>query len=559
MTPADDVDDDNRLLRSTVLQTANSILIARLRVEQRTEAYLAEAQRLSHTGSFGWRVSTGEIVWSEETFRIFQYDPAAAPTVELVLQRTHPQDSARVKRTIEVAAREGKDFDLEHRLLMPDGSVKHVQVVARAATDESQGLEFIGAVMDVTVAKRAELLMTREKRLLEMIARGDSRALILDGLCRLFEESAAGALSSILLLDPFAGCLRHGAAPSLPAAYSQAINGIAIGPSVGSCGTAAYRAEPVIVSDISTDPLWAEFRDLALSHGLRACWSTPIQSSDGRVLGTFAIYYHEPRSPTQHEQDVIEQITHLASIALERAQAEEALRQAQAELAHVARVTTLGEMAASIAHEVDQPLSGVVINATASLRFLSGPYQNLEEVRDGLQAIARDGQRASDVIGRIRALARRATAEKGPVDINEVVRDVIALADGEARRTRATLRTEVTRDLPRIVADRVQLQQVVLNLLLNGLDAMHDVVDRPRDLVITTEREAIDRVHVAVRDSGTGIDPQLAHRLFEAFYTTKPNGMGMGLSISRSIVEQHGGRLWAEPKDGPGTTFHFTV
>jgi PAS domain S-box-containing protein len=243
----------------------------------------------------------------------------------------------------------------------------------------------------------------------------------------------------------------------------------------------------------------------------------------------------------------------------DRKRAEEAMHKAQAELAHVARVTTLGEMAASIAHEVDQPLSGVVINATASLRFLSGPYQNLEEVRDGLQAIARDGQRASDVIGRIRALARRATAEKGPLDINEVVREVVALAEGEARRARATLRTTVAPDLPRIVGDRVQLQQVVLNLLLNGLDAMHGVMGRPRDLMITTGREASDRVHVAVRDSGAGIDPQLNHRLFEAFYTTKPNGMGMGLSISRSIIEQHGGRLWAEPNDGPGTTFHFTV
>jgi PAS domain S-box-containing protein len=243
----------------------------------------------------------------------------------------------------------------------------------------------------------------------------------------------------------------------------------------------------------------------------------------------------------------------------DRKRAEEAVRKAQTELEHVARVTTLGEMAASIAHEVDQPLSGVVINATASLRFLTGPNQDLEEVRDGLQAIARDGRRASDVIGRIRALARRATPEKGPLDINDVVREVVALAEGEARRNRATLRTEAGADLPRIVGDRVQLQQVVLNLLLNGLDAMHAVVDRPRDLVITTAREAIDRVHIAVRDSGSGIDPEIGNRLFEAFYTTKPNGMGMGLSISRSIVEQHGGRLWAEPNNGPGTTFHFTV
>ena len=243
----------------------------------------------------------------------------------------------------------------------------------------------------------------------------------------------------------------------------------------------------------------------------------------------------------------------------ERKQSEEALRRAQADLAHVSRVTTLGEMAASIAHEVDQPLSGVVINANACVRFLSRASPNLDEVRDGLQAIARDGRRASDVISRIRALARRTPAEKELLDINDVIRDVVALAEGEARRTRARLRTELGRDLPRVLGDAVQLQQVVLNLLLNGLDAMNAVDDHPRELVIHTQREATDRVRVSVQDSGAGIDPELAPRIFEAFYTTKRGGLGMGLSISRSIVEQHGGRLWAVPNDGPGTTFQFTV
>jgi signal transduction histidine kinase len=163
------------------------------------------------------------------------------------------------------------------------------------------------------------------------------------------------------------------------------------------------------------------------------------------------------------------------------------------------------------------------------------------------------------VIGRIRALARRTTTEKEPLNINDVIREVVGLAEGEARRTRANVRTELTEDLPQVLGDRVQLQQVVLNLLLNGLDAMRAVADRPRELVISTQRDANDRVHVAVQDSGSGIDLQLAKRMFEAFYTTKRGGMGMGLSISRSIIEQHGGRLWALPNEGPGTTFHFTV
>src|SRR5206468_932062 len=205
---------------------------------QRSEAYLAEAQGLSHTGSFGWRVSTGEIIWSEETFRIFQYDRTTKPTVELLLQRVHPEDAALVKQTIERASRDGKDFEHEYRLVMPDRSMRHVHVVARAFSDESGGIEFVGAVMDLTERKRDELLLAGEKRLLEMIARGESRTVILDALCRLVEELAGGSLSSILLLDPNTSCLRHGAASSLPTPYTEAINGTVIGPSVGSCGTA---------------------------------------------------------------------------------------------------------------------------------------------------------------------------------------------------------------------------------------------------------------------------------------------------------------------------------
>ena len=259
------------------------------------------------------------------------------------------------------------------------------------------------------------------------------------------------------------------------------------------------------------------------------------------------------------ERKVAERTAELRRDIEDRKRAEEALRQTQADLAHVSRVTTLGEMAASIAHEVDQPLSGVVINANACLRFLAGAPPNLDEVHEGLQAIARDGRRAADVMARIRALARRTATEREPLDINEVIREVVALADGEMRRTRARLRTQLAGGLPRVLGDRVQLQQVVLNLLMNGLEAMHAVVSRPRELVIRTTRESNNRIRVAVQDSGPGIDPQLMSRMFDAFFTTKPGGLGMGLSISRSIVEQHGGRLCLVPNDGPGTTVQFVI
>ena len=239
--------------------------------------------------------------------------------------------------------------------------------------------------------------------------------------------------------------------------------------------------------------------------------------------------------------------------------AEEAVRKAQEELAHAARVMTMGEMAASIAHEVNQPLSGVVINANATLRWLAAEPPDLEEAREATRRIIRDGKRAGQVIARVRALSKKTPAEKERLDLNLAIQEVVGLAQGELNRARVTLRTGFARDLPRVLGDRVQLQQVVLNLILNGIEAMSAVADRSRELTIATYPEADSRARVLVKDVGAGLDPEKTNLIFDAFYTTKPSGMGMGLSISRSIVENHGGRLWAIPNDGPGTTFQFTV
>ena len=239
--------------------------------------------------------------------------------------------------------------------------------------------------------------------------------------------------------------------------------------------------------------------------------------------------------------------------------AEEAVRKAQAELAHAARVSTMGEMAASIAHEVNQPLSGVVINANASLRWLAAEPADLGEAREAIARIIRDGKRASEVTARVRALSKKGVSEKKRLDLNAAIQEVVSLARGEVNRARVTLRTILDPELPRVLGDRVQLQQVVLNLILNGIEAMAGVVDRPRELTITTHREDGDRARVVVTDSGVGFDSDKGNQIFDAFYTTKRGGMGMGLSISRSIIENHGGRLWAVQNDGPGASFQFTV
>jgi C4-dicarboxylate-specific signal transduction histidine kinase len=247
----------------------------------------------------------------------------------------------------------------------------------------------------------------------------------------------------------------------------------------------------------------------------------------------------------------------LAERALQ--QKEISLRQTQAELAHVSRVTTMGELAASIAHEVNQPLVGVVTNASASLRLLAGDSPNLVETREAMRAIIRDGNRAADVVSRMRGLFKKARPAKEPLDINEAIEEVVLLTRGEARRNKVVLRMELAANLPSVMADRVQIQQVILNLILNGIQAMRVVEDRERVILVRAQRGDGDQIRVAVQDCGIGIDSGSVERIFDAFHTTKPGGMGMGLTISRSIVESHGGRLWATANDGPGSTFQFTV
>jgi PAS domain S-box-containing protein len=243
----------------------------------------------------------------------------------------------------------------------------------------------------------------------------------------------------------------------------------------------------------------------------------------------------------------------------ERKRAEEALNKAQAELAHVTRVMTMGELAASIAHEINQPLAAVVTNGSACMRWLTRSQPDLEEARDAVQRIVRDGKRASDIIARIRALLKRTATNMLPLDINEVLRETVALAQNEAGRRRVSLRTDFAANLPLVLGDRVQLQQVILNLVMNGIEAMSSVGNQSRQLLIKTQRNDPDQVLTSVTDSGIGLDPKHAEHLFEAFFTTKTEGMGMGLSISRSIIEAHGGRLWATPNAESGATFQFTV
>ena len=531
---------------------------------RRNEAYLAEAQKLSHTGSGAWRVPEGDALYlSDEWYRIYGFDPKDGLSAwNDRLPRMHPEDRAKVERAKDRAINEKSDYDVEHRIILPDGTVKYTHTVGHPVLNASGDVvQFVFTIMDITERKHAESLRDGESHILEMIARDAPLEEILEKLVRVLEAQFAGLLCSVLLLDEDGRHARHGAAPSLPKSYDEAIDGLCIGPKAGSCGTAMYRKEPVVVTDILQDPLWEPYRALAEPYGLRACWSTPILTHSGKVLGSFAMYYREPRSPNPSETSALELATHLAGIAIERKLAREErerLREAQADLAHINRVTTMGELTASLAHEVNQPIAAAATDANTCLRWLARDQPDLEEARAAASRVVKDAARAAEIMSRIRSLFKKEISPRELVDVNDIIRGMVELLRSEATRYSISMRTDLSEDLPLIMGDRVQLQQVTMNLIVNSIDAMKDVKGI-REIAITSRPAENEQLQVSVSDTGIGLPPQRADQIFNAFFTTKPHGTGMGLRISRSIVESHGGRLSVANNSPRGARFAFTL
>ncbi|PMS33877.1 PAS domain S-box-containing protein [Trinickia symbiotica] len=359
---------------------------------RKSAALMAKVERLSSSGSFCWRPTTGSIISSDEFYRIFEINAGVPITMDMILARIHPADLHLVREMIE-QAKDGKDVELDHRLLLPDGSVKYMHVQAHATHDAQGSLEYIGAVQDMT----------------------------------------------------------------------------------------------------------------------------------------------------------------------ERRQSEEALLALRAELAHLSRVNSLGALTASIAHEINQPLAGVMTNASTGMRMLSAEPPNIEGALGTVRRTIRDGQRASEVITRLRALFKKEVVITDAIDLRVAACEVIELLRCEIHRKRIFLRLEAASDLPPVTGDRVQLQQVVLNLLLNAIESMEGVEDRPRQILLKIDRGDGDHLRLAVTDTGVGFDPERAGKLFNAFYTTKRDGMGVGLSVCRRIIESHGGLLWANANDNFGATFSFSI
>ena len=527
---------------------------------------------------------------------------------------------------------------------------------------------------DITERRRDTDFRAGQHAVLEMIATGASLEAVLARVVGLVEQRSDGMLCSVVLLDEDGVHLRRGAAPSLPEAYNTAIDGAPIGPRAGSCGTAMYLGRQVIATDVLTDPVWEDYRHLAVGHGFRACWSTPIVSSQKKVLGSFAMYYSQPRAPVPTELQMVDVAANISGIAIEHQRAIQAVRHSEErnrailqaipdlmfilsgdgvyldyyaqdpssllvppeyflgksvsavlppavagpimeamaatlasgepariefslepgevpqfyeafivrcdadkilsivrnvtdrrhaeidaavqrrELAHLSRVTTLGELSGALAHELSQPMSAILINAQAARRLLSKEPVDLIELRATVDDIIANDKRAGIVIERLRALLKKGDGTFESLDLNEVVKDILALIHSDLLARRVSLRTHLLSSALPVHGDRVQLQQVLLNLVLNSCESMSAVDVNDRLLTVTTGIQD-GFASMSVADCGTGIADDQLTAVFEPFVTSRERGLGLGLAISRSIVAAHGGQIVARNNTDRGATF----
>jgi PAS domain S-box-containing protein len=489
---------------------------------RRSEAYLAEAQWLSHTGSAAFNDTT-ILYWSDETYRIFGFDPRnGLPSPEAVQQVIHADDLERAREEARRAVRQKGDYKLEYRIVRPAGTIKYIEVTSHPKFSASGELvEVVSTLLDVTERKRAEDAL-RES----------------EGKFRDYAESASDWFWEI------------GADYKFTLLTENAFGS----DSADRIGTACWDH----ALDLETE-----------SEKWRLVWAAidarvPFRDFVYRVLGgdSSPMYVKASGKPVFDADGEFRGYrgTGTDVTALMLAQEEhERLRQLESDLAHMNRVSMMGELAASLSHEITQPIAAARNNARAAMHFLDRNPPDLSEVREAFACVVDDADRAGDIIDRMRDQIKKAPPRKSRFDLNKAIDEVIGLARSAITTNGVSVQTRLTEALVTVEGDRVQLQQVVLNLILNAVEAMSTVEAGPRELSVSTEQTRTGDVLVCVRDSGPGIDPDRLDHVFQAFYTTKSSGVGMGLSICRSIIDAHGGRLWAEANEPRGAVFQFTL
>jgi PAS domain S-box-containing protein len=496
---------------------------------QRSEGYLAEAQRLSHTGSWVLNVAARETThWSQETYRLYGFDPeGGVPPFEALLQRIHPQDRGRFVDDLERAIRERANHELIFRAVLPDGTLKYILGIGHPVFNASGDVvEFVGAAMDITERKRAEVELRESEQ----------------NYRTLFESIDEGYCTIEVLFDQNEKPVDYRFLQINPSFERQ----------TGIKNAAGRRMREIAPRH---EEHWFEI------YGRIALTGEPMRfANEAKQLGRwYDVYAFRVEDPKRRLVGILfNDITERKRAEAEARDSERRYREVQAELAHANRVATMGQLSASIAHEVKQPITAAVTYAESARRWLGAEPPNFREVDDALSHIVKEGKRAGEVVARIPALIKKVPARKDNVAINDAILEVIALTRAEAANNGVSVRTQLTEGLPRVQGDRVQLQQVLLNLIINAIEAMRDVGDDERELFISTRNEP-DGVSVEVRDSGPGFAPETLEHVFAGFYTPKPDGLGIGLSICRSIIEAHGGRLWASSNLPRGASFQFAL